>query len=701
MQLTCQKEVKQLNSLVISSLFIIFLSVFLYLAEKKNVFGKWKECYKQLLIGILFGIAAVVATNCGSDIGGAVINVRDAAPLCAGLFFSGPSGIIAGIIGGIYRYFFGNGDFTRTACSIAVVSCGVIAAVLRKGLFDGKKPSYAYGFGIGMVCEVLHMLLIMTTNMDNLTEAFVYIRQCTLPMVLCVAAALMISTWILEMLSGKKKEKSPHTKELTHSFQTWLLLCVLAAFTITCVFSHMVQSRMALKDAETVLSLNIEDMILEAERKNESREEIARSAPYVRVGKEGGILICDSELTLLSGGHRGSKLKDTQIFDQSVEGTSDTCFQISVYGTPSYCMFTKYNNLYYIAYIPVTEVMYYRSISGYLTFFTQMLIFAALFCLIYLLTKRLIVDNIRKINGTLSKIAAGNLEEQVDVKDYKEFASLSDDINITVAALRHYIAEAAARIDRELEFARTIQHSALPSVFPPYPERKEFDIFASMDTAKEVGGDFYDFYFVGPTKICFLIADVSGKGISAAMFMMMAKTVIKGLAETSMSVEQVFMNANNKLCENNDAGMFVTAWMGVLDYTTGEVSFTNAGHNPPLILRKNGTCEYLKMKPGFVLAGMEDIPYTKGTLKLEPGDAVFLYTDGITEAMNKKEELYGEEALKRAAEQSVSYDVTEICRQIKENVNVFVGDAPQFDDMTMLAIRWNGNANHSSDDQSK
>ena len=129
MQLTCQKEVKQLNSLVISSLFIVFLSVFLYLAEKTKVFGKWKECYKQLLIGILFGIAAVVATNCGSD------------------------------IGGIYRYFFGNGDFTRTTCSIAVVSCGVIAAVLRKGLFDGKKPSYVYGFGIGMVCEVLHMLL--------------------------------------------------------------------------------------------------------------------------------------------------------------------------------------------------------------------------------------------------------------------------------------------------------------------------------------------------------------------------------------------------------------------------------------------------------------------------------------------------------------------------------------------------------------
>ena len=616
--------------------------------------------------------------------------MRDAAPLCAGLFFGGPAGILTGIIGGIYRYFFGSGDFTRTACSFAVVSAGVIAAILRKNLFDSKKPPFAYGFGIGVVCEVLHMLLIMTTNMSDLTKAFVYIRQCTIPMILCVAITLMVSTWLLELLGNEKKANKLHTKELTHSFQMWLLLCVLAAFTVTCLFSHMVQSRMAKKDAETVLSLNIEDTILEATRKNKSRDEIARSAPYIRVGKEGGILICDSQLTLLSGSRKGTRLKDAGIFDQYEKKHSNTCFEITVYGIPSYCMFTEYSSLYYIAYIPISEVMYYRTVSNYLTFFTQILIFAALFCLIYILTKRLIVDNIRKINKTLSRIAAGNLEEQVEVKDYKEFASLSDDINTTVATLRHYIAEAAARIDRELEFARTIQHSALPSVFPPYPNRKEFDIFASMDTAKEVGGDFYDFYFVGPTKICFLIADVSGKGISAAMFMMMAKTVIKSLAETSMSVEEVFMKANNKLCENNDAGMFVTAWMGVLDYTTGDVSFANAGHNPPLILRKTGSCEYLRIKPGFVLAGMEDMPYSKGNLKLEPGDTIFLYTDGITEAINKKEQLYGEEALKNVVQQSASCDVAELCRQVKEDVNGFAGSTPQFDDMTMLAMRWNG-----------
>lgn len=172
--------------------------------------------------------------------------------------------------------------------------------------------------------------------------------------------------------------------------------------------------------------------------------------------------------------------------------------------------------------------------------------------------------------------------------------------------------------------------------------------------------------------------------------MMMAKTVIKGLAETGMPVEKVLTEANNKLCENNDAGMFVTAWIGVLDYTTGEVSFANAGHNPPLILKKEGSCEYLHMKPGFVLAGMEDIPYEKGSLKLDPGDVIFLYTDGITEAADKNEQLYGEESLKNVLHSLVYYSPEQICQHVKENVDHFVGDAPQFDDMTMLAIRWKG-----------
>lgn len=194
-----------------------------------------------------------------------------------------------------------------------------------------------------------------------------------------------------------------------------------------------------------------------------------------------------------------------------------------------------------------------------------------------------------------------------------EKASIADDIRampmgmntIISDTLKHYIAEAESRIDRELEFARQIQRSSLPSVFPPYPERTDFSIYASMEAAKEVGGDFYDFYLTDSTHLVFLVADVSGKGIPGALFMMRAKTLIKNLAESGRSIEEVFTTANRKLCENNEAEMFVTAWMGRLNLETGLLEYVNAGHNPPLLRHKGGTFEYLRTKPNFILAGMD------------------------------------------------------------------------------------------------
>ena len=237
----------------------------------------------------------------------------------------------------------------------------------------------------------------------------------------------------------------------------------------------------------------------------------------------------------------------------------------------------------------------------------EFVVFGMLFIVVYFLIKKLIVDNMVKINRSLAKITSGNLDTVVDVRTNEEFASLSDDINSTVLTLKRYIAEAAARIDKELDFAKAIQHSAIPMVFPPYPAHGEFDIYATMDTAKEVGGDFYDFYFVGESKLGFLIADVSGKGIPAAMFMMTAKTLIKGYAESGKSVDEVFTIANAKLCESNEAGMFVTAWMGILDITTGLLEFANAGHNPPLVRHVDGTFEYLKSKSGLLYHTLVDI----------------------------------------------------------------------------------------------
>ena len=277
----------------------------------------------------------------------------------------------------------------------------------------------------------------------------------------------------------------------------------------------------------------------------------------------------------------------------------------------------------------------------------------------------------------------------MDVRENEEFASLSDDINTTVSTLKHYISEAEARLDKELEIGRQIQHSALPSVFPPFPNRRDFDIYALMDAAKEVGGDFYDFYMQGENRLIFIVADVSGKGIPGAMFMMTSKTLIKSLVESGKDIDEAFTQANRELCAGNDAGMFVTAWMGALDLQTGMLHYVNAGHNPPLVRRKNGAFEYLRTRPNFVLAGMDGVRYKKHELQLFPGDDIFLYTDGVTEATDANQQLYGEERLAEKLSASEKRKTDELCRIIRADIDDFVGDAPQFDDITMLCIRVN------------
>ena len=316
--------------------------------------------------------------------------------------------------------------------------------------------------------------------------------------------------------------------------------------------------------------------------------------------------------------------------------------------------------------------------------------FLILFIIIYILVQKIVVSNLNKINISLDKITKGNLDETVSVNYSQEFEKLSCGINAMVDSLKKHIEEAAARIDEELAFAKAIQHSSMPAVFPPYPDRKDFDIYASMDTAKEVGGDFYDFYLTDKNKLVFLIADVSGKGIPAAMFMMKAKTLIKNYTEMGLSPEDTLSQTNAELCENNSTGMFVTAWLGHLDLETGMLSYSNAGHNPPLVSISGGKYEYIKSKPNFVLAGMEGMKYACRTLQLNPGSSILLYTDGITEAANENNELYGEERLLQTLNGGNMKNAKDICQAVKEDAFRFIGKVPQADDMTMLALIYHG-----------
>ena len=243
------------------------------------------------------------------------------------------------------------------------------------------------------------------------------------------------------------------------------------------------------------------------------------------------------------------------------------------------------------------------------------------------------------------------------------------------------------RIGTELRVATQIQASMLPCLFPAFPEREEFDIYASMAPAKEVGGDFYDFFLVDDDHLALVIADVSGKGIPAALFMVTAKTMLKNAARADLSPKAVLEQVNGQLCENNEAEMFVTVWLGLYEISTGKLTAANAGHEYPAIRRSGGAFELYRDRHGFVLAGLEGSRYQEYELTLEPGDTLFVYTDGVTEATNGTNDLYGAGRMIRTLNLAPDVRPKELIRWVKADVERFVGAAPRFDDITMLAFQ--------------
>ena len=800
--------------LALMGLFPVIASVVLYVLTKKTAFGKINRNIRQVIYGVIFGGLAVIATEFGVKAVGVTMNVRDAAPICAGLIFGAPAGIIAGVIGGVERFlaaYWGAGTYTQIACSVSTAFSGVFAAWMRKYMFDDKRPSWVYGLVTGLVCEVTHMLMVFITNLNDAQNAFIVVEKCTIPMVSINALAVMTAVLLVSII-GKEHFLLPLEKtKLAQTFQRRLLVVVVFTFILASGFTYVIQSNLAERDCKDLLTLNLRDVessiseasdkkllsvtrsikdylialdtympktllsvcnrfnvseiniidkrgriaistnmdfqnfdmhsgeqsqeflcIIEgdaqeyvqsyqalsydssifrkyaaaklptggmvqvgydAERFQEDLQDEVENATHNRhIGNNGYILICDGNLNIVSdsANHEGMYLSETGIDLVSGAYRPDEVFEANVLGVDSYVMYQNSEGYYVIGIYPVQEAELARNLSIYITIFMEILVFSVLFILIYFLIKQLVVKNIMTVNDKLGEITNGNLEVVVDVRTNEEFASLSDDINSTVVTLKRYIAEAAARIDQELEFARTIQASALPREFPPFPARtSEFDIWAGMKTAKEVGGDFYDFYLIGEDKLAFLIADVSGKGIPAAMFMMTSKTMIKNLAESGIPVNEVFTRANEQLCESNDAGLFVTAWMGILELKTGHVTFANAGHNPPLLKRADGQYEYLHSRPGLVLAGMEGLHYRINELQLEPGDEIYLYTDGVTEATDAHNELFGEDRLLVSLnDANAEHSMEELCRKVKKDVDAFVGEAPQFDDITMVGLHF-------------
>lgn len=286
--------------------------------------------------------------------------------------------------------------------------------------------------------------------------------------------------------------------------------------------------------------------------------------------------------------------------------------------------------------------------------------------------------------------------ESVSVKTKDEIKTLADGFDEMAEGVRSYmvnlrrITNEKQRIGAELELATKIQANMLPNIFPAFPERKEFDIYASMEPAKEVGGDFYDFFLIDEDHLGLVVADVSGKGVPAALFMMMSKILINNFTSMGGSPKEVLERANDQICKNNEEDMFVTVWLGIMTISTGKIVAANAGHEYPMIRRPNGDFELFEDPHGFVVGGMEGMIYQEYEFTLEPGGTLFLYTDGLPEATNAQDELFETDRVLDVLNQNKEVSPEELLRNVRAAVDVFVGEAEQFDDLTMMAIHRKG-----------
>lgn len=343
--------------------------------------------------------------------------------------------------------------------------------------------------------------------------------------------------------------------------------------------------------------------------------------------------------------------------------------------------------------------------NGRRSYMAMVAVFTIILGILFILTstwfmKKQFINPIKTINAEAARFAKSNSAPEKPVLDniskINEIASLAASLDKMETETLKYIANLSVvisekqRMGTELNIASQIQSGSLPSEFPAFPSRTEFDLYASMDPAKEVGGDFYDFFLVDDDHLALVIADVSGKGIPAALFMMVTKILINDRARMGGTPAEILSFINDGICEHNKAEMFVTVWLGILEISTGKLTFSNAGHDDPAYALSGGDFELIKHKHGLVIGAMSGIKYRDEQITLNKGDKIFLYTDGVPEATDNNNRLFTLNKMLDALNAAKSLDVKSIIGAVRKNVDEFVGEAPQFDDITMLCVEYKG-----------
>ena len=790
--------------LILTALLSPAVAALILLMKRKGLGSRLSPAVKQLLIGLVFAAIAILSTELGPELNGACISSRDGIVLTAGLFFGGPSGMIAGTLSGLERLIastWGIGTYSTVACVFSTIATGIIAAALRKWVLHGERPSWKFALGVMVPLQVFHMTMIFVTHLDDSAAAVRVVYSATAPLLAANSIPVFLTALLFsEFKRGGTEKKGDASRSILEILQTRMLV-IMAVFlmiglllttslgidmgydsTVQLLRNDLSESAEDLADQFSIILMQIcnnaaarinsgsydleqlaatyclkeinltdrngivtesnlpenigydmhsdpesasylqllEDSAIPADIYIPTSLDTESICASIGISLDEGLMQITADVPTLSSrfsyllqdfannirpgavgfevllGPDGQYISITKgyTFDSLPQNRLDSLEEdakptIVTINEKNYFCCCHRDTFTLYAFYPVSNTFLQSGLTIFLTSFLLILLFASIYICLRILLHRLVGQQVTSMADTLSEISAGNLDRTIEVSRGREFISLSRDINKTVETLKHYIEEASNRIDAELKMAAAIQNAALPSVNTVQHQRNDFAIQARMCPAKHVGGDFYDFYFTGENELNLSIADVSGKGIPAALFMMRSMATLRDLSCRDLPLEAVFTNGNTTLCEGNDTVTFVTAWQCRLYTDSGLVEYVNAGHNPPL-LRKEGQFSYLPKTKGPFLGAFAGVSYHRETLQMQPGDVLLLYTDGIVEAQNAAYELYGEKRLLQLLNTHWTDDMQELLNLIYEDVNTFVGNAPQFDDMTLVALQYLG-----------
>ncbi len=438
----------------------------------------------------------------------------------------------------------------------------------------------------------------------------------------------------------------------------------------------------------------------EALRRNDAIDYAISSACTTIIGETGFEMVLDKDGTILwskDNVHDGEKLPLNIDIPKFAGGKK--ILNAKIYGGNYYVWIVSIHDFCYLLIaLPLHDVWWSLNLALAALVIICALAFTMLYFILSRMLNRHVVSGVYSIRDSLRRITAGDLDEKADFRQSIEFDELSEGINVTVDRLKDLIKEASERIDAELALAAKIQTSFLPHKFPAFPNRSDFDLYARMIPAKSVGGDFYDYFLVDDDHLALVMADVSDKGIPSAMFMAMAMDKIRhSVAKFGTDVAAAITEVNIELLSENDSGLFVTVWLGVVTLSTGHIDYVDAGHEFPAICRSGNVFTIEEDVHNAPVAALKRMTFDPGTLELNPGDTIFLYTDGITEANNSDEEMFKAERMLKALNGCPDAPVDEIDNAVRSAIAEFVSDAPQFDDMTTLVFRYNGNIGNKGD----